>query len=175
MMVVVGCAATMLTGCGVPQEEHDAKIAELNTAWQEIESLKGNNTDLEALLEANKAKLRTTRIELDDAAERISVSQTKQNELASEISAEKAKTVELESELSSAKSSAMQAQEAATTAEEALAQLKIAYKQLEARFEQFSKNMRSLDGKQSAPGKTDGPAKSDAETAMDLLDQMSTQ
>ena len=32
MMAVAGCAVSMLTGCGVPKEEHEAKLAELNTA-----------------------------------------------------------------------------------------------------------------------------------------------
>ena len=175
MMAAVSCAATLLTGCGVKQEVHDAKITELNTAWAEIESLKGINADIESLNEANKAKQRTLRIELDDAEERIATSQTKQNELASELTAEQTKSLELEGELSSAKAGAMQAQEVATTTQEALTLLQEAYIKLEARFEQFSKNMRALDGSSPAPAKADGPAKSDAETAMDLLNQMSTQ
>ena len=41
MMVMAGCMIGMLTGCGVPKEEHEAKVAELNAAWEEIETLKG--------------------------------------------------------------------------------------------------------------------------------------
>jgi chromosome segregation ATPase len=169
MMAAVGCAATLLTGCGVKQEVHDAKITELNTAWAEIESLKGKNADIESLNEAEKAKQRTLRIELDDAEERIATSQTKQNELADELTAEKTKSVELEGAVSSAKAGAMQAQEVAATTQEALTKLEEAYIKLEARFEQFSKNMRTLDGSSPAP------SKSDAATAMELLNQMSTE
>jgi chromosome segregation ATPase len=175
MMAAVGCAVTMLTGCGVPKEDHEAKIAELNTAWQEIESLKGKNTDLESLLKAEQTKLRTARIELDDAAERISASQTKQAETASALATEKSKALGLESEVSSAKAETMSAQEAASEAEAALAKLQEDYKTLEGRFDQFSKNMQALDGTQSAPGSAHGSARSDAEAAMDLLNQMSTQ
>ena len=181
MMAAVGCAVTLLTGCGVPQEEHDAKIAELNTAWQEIESQKGKNTDLESLLNAEKAKLRTTRIELDDAAERIAASQTKQAETATALATEKAKISKLESGLSSAKAATMRAQEAATETEDALAKLQEDYQKLQGRFDQFEKNMRALDGAQSvgaapkAAPKASGPAKSDSEAAMDLLNQMSIQ
>lgn len=181
MMAAVGCAVTLLTGCGVPQEEHDAKIAELNTAWQEIESLKGKNTDLDSLLNAEKAKLRTARIELDDAAERITASKTKQAETASALASEKSKVSGLESDVSSAKAATMRAQEAASEVEAELAKLQKEHQKLQGRFDQFEKNMRALDSAQagrSAPKaapKASGPAKSDAETAMDLLNQMSIQ
>ena len=177
MMAAVGCAVTILTGCGVPQEEHDAKIGELNTAWQEIESLKGKNTDLESLLNAEKAKLQTTRIELDDAAERIAASKTKQAETASALATEKAKIPELESKLSSEKAATIRAQEAATEAEDALAKLQEDYQKLQGRFDQFEKNMKVLNATQSAGSapKASSSANPEDATALDLLNQMSIQ
>ena len=177
MMAAAGCAVGMLTGCGVPQEEHDAKIAELNSAWAEIETLKGSVTDLESLLKAEKGKTRNSRIELDAASKRITELTAKEAAAANALADEKGKISELESQLAAATSATGMAEDRTTEAEAALAALQVEYDKLQARFDQFQKNMRSLSGASTpaAAPKTDGSAKSDSETALNLLDEMSMQ
>jgi len=173
MMIAAGCAATILTGCGVPQEEHDAKIAELNTAWAEIETLKGSVADKESLLKAEQKKVKSARIELDESSKRISALQGTSALTASALADEKAKVDELEGNVSSALSAKAMAQDRAGEVEVELADLQEEYQKLQNRFDQFEKNMSSLDGS-SAPRKSD-PNKSDSETALDLLNEMSVQ
>ncbi len=178
MALAVGCAMTILTGCGVPQEEHDAKVAELNTAWTEIENLKGTITDKETMLDAEKARIRTARIELDDASQRIKALQVSEAEIKVELADTKSKVVGLESSVSAAKSSTLTAQDRTVEVEGELVALQEDYKKLQTRFDQFEKNMRALDSASAAPKaapKAKASAKSDAESAMDLLEQMGNQ
>lgn len=173
MMIAAGCAASILTGCGVPQEEHDAKIAELNTAWAEIEALKGSVADKESLLKAEQKKVKSARIELDESSKRISGLKEKEAQTASALADEKSKVEELEGNVASAQSAQAAAQDRVGEAEVELANLQEEYQKLQSRFDQFEKNMRSLSGS-SAPRKSD-PNKSDSETALDLLNEMSVQ
>lgn len=176
MTMVTGCALVMLVGCGVPKEEFEAKVGELNTAWTEIESLKGKNADLESLLNAEKAKVNAGRIELEDATARITASQKKEAETASALADEKAKVVGLEKEVATAQAATVSAQEGTAAVEVELAKLQEEYKKLQVRFEQFDSNMKALNNAQqgtSAP-KTAAAAKPAAEkSALDLLNEMS--
>ena len=72
MMVMAGCMVGMLTGCGVPQEEHEAKVAELNAAWEEIETLKGKIAELEDSLKTERENSGLKGMNCDD---RLSVLQ----------------------------------------------------------------------------------------------------
>ncbi|RKX46522.1 MAG: hypothetical protein DRP64_03075 [Verrucomicrobia bacterium] len=181
MMAAAGCVVGMLTGCGVPQEEHDAKIAELNTAWAEIETLKGKVTDTESLLKKEQGKVRDTRIKLDDASRRITELTEKEAVSAAALAAEKGKTAELESDAVSATSSLGMAQDRTTEVEAALATLQGEYEKLQIRFDELRKNILAIDGASSIPAasapaaapKASGSGKSDSETALDLLNEMS--
>lgn len=175
MMMVSGCALVMLTGCGVKQELFDAKVGELNTAWAEIETLKGKITDLESLLNAEKAKVQTGRIELDDATQRITAGQKKEAETASALADEKAKVIGLEKQIATAKTATASAQEATASVEAELATLQEEHKKLQVRFDQFETNMKALDTARnpvSAP-KAVAPSKPVAEkSALDILNDM---
>jgi chromosome segregation ATPase len=188
MMVAAGCAVGMLTGCGIPEEEHNAKIAELNTAWQEIESLKGKNTDLDSLFNSEKAKLRTARIELEDTITRLKGSQKKEAVTASALASEKSTVAGLEKEVSSAKSATMRAKEETVEVEATLVALEEEHDALQVRFDQFNRNMQALSG---APTETAAPvvvveeltleemvaeqAPTKPKTALDLLNEMGAQ
>jgi DNA repair exonuclease SbcCD ATPase subunit len=174
MMALAGCAIGLLTGCGVPQEEHDAKVAELNTAWAEIDNLNGKITDLESLLKAEQAKVRTARIELDDAAERLQAAQKKEAEAIKELNAEKSKVSSLERKVSSANASVMQANERTSEVEAELAELMQKYNDIKRRFEQFEKNLKTLDG-MASPSASPAPSSSatGSKSALDLLNEMS--
>lgn len=188
MMVATGCAMSILTGCGIPKEEHNAKLAELNTAWQEIETLNGKNTDLDSLYNAEKAKLRTSRIELEDTTTRLKASQTKEAVTAASLADEKSKISGLERDVSSAKSATLTAKEATAEVEAELATLQEEHAELQTRFSQFERNMNALNGEpaESAAPEVGGEqltleemvgesAPTKPKTAMDLLNEMGAQ
>lgn len=182
MLVVTACVLGMLTGCGVPQEEYDAKIAELNDAWGEIDTLKGKVADLESLLKAETGKVRSTRIELDDASKRIKELMEQEAASATALAEEKGKVAELESDLASAKSATGMAEDRTDEIQAALDTLQAQYDALKARFDQYVKNMRALGGE--PPAEVEAPAAapvekesagSESESALDILDDMSMQ
>jgi len=177
MMVVAGCAIGLLTGCGVPQEEHDAKIAELNAAWEEIETLKGKSADLESLLNKERGQVRNARIELDDASKRISELTEKEAAAANALADEKGKVSKLEGDLAAAQSAVEAAKDQISELEAALAALQEETQRLQKRFTQFERNMNpsgSASTLSTAP-KAGGSDKSSSERALDLLNKMGAQ
>ncbi len=191
MMVMAGCMVGMLTGCGVPKEEHEAKVAELNAAWEEIETLKGKIADTESLLKAEQGKVRNKGIQLDDTSKRLAELTEKEAATTKALADEKGRVVALESDLAAAKSAMGMAQDATSEVEAALAKLQAEYEQLQNRFDQLKKNMLSFGSGASIPAEAptaaaapkadaapqadDGAPKTDSKTAMDLLDEMGMQ
>jgi len=176
MMVAVGCAATILTGCGVPQEEYDAKVAALDTAMKDIEGLKGKKADLESLLNSEKSKVRNTRIELDNATKRIATLKKAEAAAASALADEKSKVVSLEGKVSSAQAALASAQTLTADAESALVALQAEYEKLLKRFESMQKNMNALSAppKKAAPARVSAPAPAPTaeKSALDVLNDM---
>jgi len=181
-MVAVGCAATILTGCGVPQEEYDAKVTALDTAMKDIEGLKGKNADLESLLNSEKSKVRNTRIELDNATKRIATLKKAEAAAASALADEKSKVVSLEGKVSSAQAALASAQTQTADAESALNTLQAEYAKLKKRFESLQKNMNALNAapkaaaprRKAAPAPAQAPAPTAERSALDVLNDMST-
>jgi chromosome segregation ATPase len=183
MMVAAGCAMGILSGCGIPEEEHNAMIAQMAAERAESEDqLNGKIADLESVVKSEKAKVRTARIELDDATERIKGLQQKSAETAKALATEKSKTSQLESDLATSKSTALAAQDQAMEAESKYNTLDVEHQELKRRFEMFQSNLSSLNtapasGSSASPSSSNAPAaapKTDSETAKSLLDQMST-
>lgn len=189
MLLVTAGAIGMLTGCGVPEEEHLAALENQKTDYEEqIDKLKGEIEAQKDLVSNEKKKVRQGRIELDDATERIQGLQQKSAQTSKELAAEKSKVAKLESELRTTKSKAAAAEDRATEAETSLSTLDVEYQELKRRFEMFQKNMSSMStAPASAPAaveaapvveaaSTPAPAapKTDAEKASSLLDQMGT-
>jgi len=176
MMVAVGCAATILTGCGVPQEEYDAKVTALDTAMKDIETLKGKNADLESLLNSEKSKVRNTRIELDNATKRIATLKKAEAAAASALADEKSKVVALESKVSSVQAALANAQAKTADTENALSALQAEYEKLKKRFESLQKNMNALRAPKVAAPKKAAPAPAPVPTAeksaLDVLNEM---
>ena len=182
MMLVAGSVVGMLTGCGVPKDEHEAVVADLNAAYEEIETQKSSIAGLETSLQAEQKKVRSSRLELDDAAK--SVAELKELEAATAVAlvSEQTKVADLESELSAALSTLSAAEIAISELEGALAQLQGEYDELVNRFNQLKKNMLALGGDvpvaASAPAAEAAPAPAPAgetKSAMDLLDEMGMQ
>lgn len=181
MMIAAGCALGMLTGCGVPQEEHDAKVAAMTAERVDLEDkLNGKVADLESVVKSEKAKVRTSRIELDDATERITGLQQKSAKSIKALASVKTEVAQLKTELATAKSAMLAAQDKATTIEEKFNALDVEYQGLKRRFEMFQSNMGSINSS-STPAASSAldvmdaeESKSDSDTAKSLMDQMLT-
>ncbi len=201
MLVVAGCAIGMLTGCGIPEEEHNAAIKQLQDQMAKMEEdLNGTIADKESLLKSEKAKVRTARIELDDASERIKALQSKNTESSKELIAAQGKLAKAEEDLAASKSKALTAQDKAIEAETKYNALSVEHDELKRRFEDFKKNMASMGGsstssavssaapattttaspapvteKKPAPATQTKKPKSNSEAVMSILDQMGNQ
>ncbi|MBT8042692.1 MAG: hypothetical protein KJN67_00285 [Pontiella sp.] len=181
MMLVAGCVIGLLTGCGIPEDEHYAILAEMDTKFKaEEEKLNSKITDLESLLNNEKAKARSARAELDDATERIKGLQQTNAQAAKALAGEKSKVADLESALASAKSTLLAARDEVIEAENRLSAIDKEYQELKRRFEMFQKNLNALDQSSAAPvavteefGTDVSPApQTDAARVGSLLDEM---
>ncbi len=183
MMAVVGCAATMLTGCGIPKEKHQAVVDDLNAKIAEIETLKGNAADLDSKLDAERDKVRKAGIEAENEADRLAKSKAAVAEALSELANEESKVGKLEGDLSAEKAKVVSAQQNADEVATDLADLQAAYKVLQARWKQFEDNLNALDdtvgpGKASAPTPAVAPApvgEGEGKSTLDLLNEMGAQ
>ena len=183
MLLAAGCAIGMLTGCGVPEEEHLAIIEGINAKNQEeVDKLNGTIADRDDVIKSEKAKARQNRIELDDASERIKDLQQKSAETSKSLASEKSKVATLESQLKTSKSQTAAAQDDASEAENKYSTLDVEHQELKRRFEMFQKNMSSLSSTPepasapaaesiSAPAVQEEPT-TDSEKASSLLDNM---
>lgn len=187
MMLAAGCAIGMLTGCGVPEEEHLAALAAQEAKFNaEKDKLNQKIAEQDSIIKNEKAKVRTTRIELDDASERIKGLQQKNAETAKEVAAEKAKVADLESQLKTSKSMASSSQEQADEWESKFNALDVEYQELKRRFEMFQKNLGALNQSEPAPaaasdatgleglGEPAPAPKTEKDKVNSLLDQMGT-
>jgi len=183
MLLVTAGTIGMLTGCGIPEEEHNMIIQNLETEHTaKVDQLNSALAEQKDLLEKEQAKVRSTRIELDDATERIKDLQQKSAEMTKAVAAQKTKMSGLAAELKSVNAKLAAAQERATTAETEYSTLDVKYQELERRFEMFKKNIGSIGnqaGSTASPAEPSTPEassepKTDADKASSLLDQMGT-
>ncbi len=181
MMIVAGCAIGMLTGCGIPEEEHNAMIADINAkAKAQEDKLNSQIADLDSLLKAEQNKSRTTQITLADTTDQLEKAKKQAAETAKSLTDEKATVAGLEKQLANQKAATDAALAQAGDAEAKYNTLDVEYQELKRRFEMFQKNMSSLGRTSSPVGAAPAPAssgapKTDAESAMDLLNQMGAQ
>lgn len=185
MMVMAGCMVGMLTGCGVPQEEFDAKVAELDAAAETNNMLTAKVEDLGTQLNAEKSNVRSMQLKLDDANKSLSEMEAKDVASAQALATEQGKVADLESALSTLKSAKQLADDQISELEAALAELQAEYENLQHRFGQLKKNMLSFGEGGSSPAvqpqassapQTSGKAPAaDSKSALDLLDEMGMQ
>jgi len=145
MMLMAGCVIAMLTGCGIPKEEHNAILAEMNEKYVSMEaSLNAQIDELEAKLTGEEAKSRAAEIELEGANEKLDNLKTKAAELTQSLTAANDKIGGLESTLSSTKSALNSARSTIADLEAKLSALKDAYANLEQRLEMYKKNFGTI-------------------------------
>jgi len=175
MMMAAGCAVAMLTGCGVPQEDFDAKVAELATAGAEIEALNVKLADKESLLDAERSKSSNANAKLAAANKSNVALKTKEAQTASSLVDEKAKVARLETDVASAQSATASAREQTREVETELDELQEDYQTLQNRFDQFEKNMKALDTPRVVAPAVAAPVASETKSALDVLNDMSVQ
>lgn len=151
MLAAAGCAIGMLTGCGVPQDEHDAIVAQMTAERQTSEdALNVKLADTQSLLDAESAKTRKLQIELNDSAERIDELKSSVTELTDTISGEQSKVSQLESSLAATKASVASAQQQARDAENARNVMEIEKQETQRRFDMLRKAILDLNKKNPA-------------------------
>jgi septal ring factor EnvC (AmiA/AmiB activator) len=151
MMLVAGCAVGMLTGCGIPEEEHNAIIAEM-----------------EAKFKAEEEKLNIKIAEQDSV---ITSEKTKVAQLESELKTSKSATA-------AAQDQAMEAENKFNTLDVEYQELKRRFEMFQknmSALNQASKPAAPKAATQDDLGMLGEPApapKTDAQKASSLLDQM---
>ncbi|MDF7798843.1 hypothetical protein P4C99_05185 [Pontiellaceae bacterium B1224] len=166
MLLAAGCAIGMLTGCGIPEEEHLAIIDGINAQHQEeVDLLNIAIADRDDVIKSEKAKARQTRIELDDASERIEKLNQKSLEISKALAAEKSQVATLESQLQTAQTQAAVAMEEALESENKYSTLDVEYQDLKRRFEMFKKNMSALSAPKAAAAPAAAPSATPAAAA----------
>lgn len=151
----VGCVVALLvTGCGVPQEEHDAAVAQLQAERVEVEeTLSGKVSDLESVVKSEKAKSKSIRLELESTERKLKTSQQKVLSATKEAATAKAKIASLNKELSRAESATSRVKDQLLSAQGQVASIETERDELQSRLDMFMKNMSALDngGSQSLP------------------------
>ena len=145
-MLIAVCAIGMLTGCGVPQEEHDAIIAQLNADHEAVVTdLKTKLADTESLLNAEKDRTRNLNNDLRDSTVLNEELKGNVTELKSSLANANSQISSLESQLTSAKSSIQSAQAMAADAQNDAAEARMEAEATQERFDQLIANLIALN------------------------------
>ena len=191
MLVVAGCTIGMLTGCGVPQEEHDAIVAQLNAQAQASEdALKATLDETQASLTAAQAKNQKLQVEIKDTVTRIDELKSTVTELTDSLAEEQSKVAQLESDLAAVKATVDVAKQQVRDAEKERDLMEMEKQETQRRFDMLRKALLDLNNKNpddlqiklivddmDAPAsakttKESAPAASDTDSVKGLLDAM---
>ena len=185
MLAVAGCAIGMLTGCGVPQEEHDAIVAKLKSDSEA--ALNAKDLELQEAVSLQKAAEETVSSLRGDLRNSNALNGEQKNtisDLKGEIAKVRGEVSSLESQLKSTKASVRSAQSMAAEAEEERAAMEMQAQSDRERFEALIVNLIELNKLKPAdvgfPELTGSVSVDDSfssepatgESALDLLDQM---
>ncbi len=144
-MVIAGCAIGMLTGCGVPQEEHDAIVAQLNADHEAVQlELNTELEDTKSLLAAEKERSRTLNSDLNDSSILNRELKEQMTELKSSLATANTQISSLESKLTSANAKITAAQSMAADAENERAAAEMEAQEKERRFMALIENLVRL-------------------------------
>ena len=139
----------LLAGCGVPQEEHDAMILQLQSEKTEIEtSLNEKISELDSIVKAEKAKVKSHRLEMDNAERKIKDFQTRNAQFIKDAAKAKSEITSLKRSLNRAEDARDQAEEKISVINNQLSQIQAEKNDIQFRFDQL---MRNLNGEDAAP------------------------
>lgn len=144
-MLIAGCAIGMLTGCGVPQEEHDAIIAQLNADHEA--ALQAVNTELEdekSLKKAAEERANTLNATIRESNALNEELKSSVQEAKESLANANSQISALESQLTSAKASISSAQEMAASAQNDAATARMEAEETERRFMALIENLINL-------------------------------
>ena len=139
----------LLAGCGVPQEEHDAMILQLQSEKTEIEtSLNEKISELDSIVKAEKAKVKSHRLEMDNAERKIKDFQTRNAQFIKDAAKAKSEITSLKRSLNRAEDARDQAEEKISVINNQLSQIQAEKNDIQFRFDQL---IRNLNGEDAAP------------------------
>ena len=142
----------VVTGCGVPQEEHDAAVAQLQAERANIEAtLNGKISDLESVVKSEKAKGKSMRLQLDSTERKLRESQKKAIAAAKDVATVKAKVTSLEREVSRAESTADRVKDQLAALQERATTVEGERDELQRRLDMLMKNMSGLSNSGALP------------------------
>jgi len=192
MLAVAGCVIGMLTGCGVPQEEHDAIVAQLNAEAQaSVDALNATLDETKGDLIAELAKTSKLEIEIQDTAARMDELKLAADESSELLVAEQSNVSQLEADLAAVTATVDSLRQQALDAENQRDLMEMEKIETQRRFDMFraalldlnKKNPEDLqiklivddmDGTPSDAGiaTESAPAASDTDSIEGLLDEM---
>jgi len=145
-MVIAGCAIGMLTGCGVPQEEVDAMITDLNAKHDAVVSdLNTKLADTESLLGAEQERTRKLNNDLRDSTALNDEQKSQVKELKSSLATASSQISSLESQVESAKAQIKSAQNMAADAQNEAATAQMHAQETQRRFDELIANLIALN------------------------------
>ena len=136
----------LLAGCGVPQEEHDAMILQLQSEKTEIEtSLNEKISELDSIVKAEKAKVKSHRLEMDNAERKIKDFQTRNAQFIKDAAKAKSEITSLKRSLNRAEDARDQAEEKISVINNQLSQIQAEKNDIQFRFDQLIRNLNGED------------------------------
>ena len=146
MIVIAGCAIGMLTGCGVPQEEYDAMVAQLTSEKETaVNEMQTKLDDTTSLLTAEKTRTSSLNSDLRDSTVLNDELKQANDELKATIEDANGQISTLESQLATARASIRTAQDRATAAENGRSQAEMETRNTERRFNELILNLINLN------------------------------
>jgi len=192
MLAVAGCAIGMLTGCGVPQDEHDAIVAQLNAEAQASEdALNATLAETKSQLVAELAKTGKLESEIQNTAARIEELKLATDESNNLLAAEQNRALQLEADLAAVTATVDSSHQQALDAENQRDLMEMEKIETQRRFDMLRAALLDLNNKNpedlqiklivddmgGTPAATESitesaPAASDTESVKGLLDEM---
>ena len=192
MLAVAGCAIGMLTGCGVPQDEHDAIVAQLNAEAQASEdALNATLAETKSQLVAELAKTGKLESEIQNTAARIEELKLATDESNNLLAAEQNRALQLEADLAAVTATVDSSHQQALDAENQRDLMEMEKIETQRRFDMLRAALLDLNNKNpedlqiklivddmgGTPAATESitesaPAASDTDSVKGLLDEM---
>jgi len=148
MMMIAGCAIGMLTGCGVPQEEYDAMVAQLTTEKETaVNELQTKLDDSESLLNAEKARTTSLNGDLRDSTVLNDELKQANAELKDNIADLNSSIEDLQSQVATARAQIRTAQDRAASADTARNQAEMEAQRTQRRYDELVANLLELNKK----------------------------
>lgn len=139
-------AIFLIAGCGVPQEEHDALVLQMQTEKAELEAnLNTKISELESIVKSEKAKVKSHRLEMDNAERKIKDLQTKNAQSVKDLAKTKSEITSLKRSLSRAEDARDRSEKKVSETESQLNSVQAEKDQLQLRFDQLVRNLNGED------------------------------